>query len=87
MQVLKSTNGENIPYLEIIEVVLLLIIPLLLMLLIIIINKIQQSYIHSFIHYIHTFVSEYSYIAVWFTHQNPKRLEIEDKINIMLVIN
>ena len=66
--------------------VLLLIIPLLL-LLIIVINRIQQSYIHSFIHYIHTFVSEYSYIAVWFTDQNPKPLEIEDKINIMLVIN
>ena len=32
------------------------------------------------------FVSEFSYIQVWFTDQNFKPLEIEDKINITLVI-
>ena len=32
-------------------------------------------------------MSELSYIEVWFTDQNYKRLEIEDKINIALVIN
>ena len=31
--------------------------------------------------------SELSYIEVWFTDQNSKPLEIEDKINITLVIN
>ena len=31
--------------------------------------------------------SEFSYIEVWFTDQNCKPLEIEDKINIILVIN
>ena len=31
--------------------------------------------------------SEFSYIEVWFTDQNCKPLEIEDKINITLVIN
>ena len=31
--------------------------------------------------------SEFSYIEVWFTDQNSKPLEIEDKINITLVIN
>ena len=33
------------------------------------------------------FDSEFSYIEVWFTDQNSKPLEIEDKINIILVIN
>ena len=33
------------------------------------------------------FNSEFSYIAVWFTDQNSKPLEIEDKINTTLVIN
>ena len=34
-----------------------------------------------------TFNSEFLYIEVWFTDQNSKRLRIEDKINITLVIN
>ena len=34
-----------------------------------------------------TFNSEFSFIEVWFTDQNSKPLEIEDKINITLVIN
>ena len=34
-----------------------------------------------------TFNSEFSYIEVWFTDQNSKVLEIEDKIKITLVIN
>ena len=33
------------------------------------------------------FDSEFSYIEVWFPDQNYKPLEIEDKINITLVIN
>ena len=33
-----------------------------------------------------TFDSEFLYIEVWFTDQNSKPLEIEDKINITLVI-
>ena len=31
--------------------------------------------------------SQCSFIEVWFTDQNSKPLEIEDKINITLVIN
>ena len=31
--------------------------------------------------------SEFSYIEVWFSDQNSKPMEIEDKINIALVIN
>ena len=34
-----------------------------------------------------TFDSECLYIEVWFTDQNSKPLEIEDKININLIIN
>ena len=33
------------------------------------------------------FNSEFSYIEVWFTDQNSKSLEIEDRINITLAIN
>ena len=37
--------------------------------------------------FLKTFDSEFSYIVVWFTGQSSKRLEIEDKIYITLVIN
>ena len=37
--------------------------------------------------FLKTFNSEISYIEAWFTDQNSKPLEIEDKINITLVIN
>ena len=37
--------------------------------------------------FLKTFDSEFSYIEVWFTDQNPNLLEIEDKINITLIIN
>ena len=37
--------------------------------------------------FLKTFVSEFSCIQVWFTDQNSKPLEIEDKINIISVIN
>ena len=33
------------------------------------------------------FNSEFSFIEVWFTDQNSKPLEIEDKISITLAIN
>ena len=37
--------------------------------------------------FLKTFNSEFLYIGVWFTDQNSKPLQIEDKININLVIN
>ena len=37
--------------------------------------------------FLKTFNSEFSCIEVWFTDQNSKPLEIEDKINITLFIN
>ena len=65
-----------------------------------IINKIQEYYIplspkpfgslleispanHIFLK---TFNSEYDEIKVWFTDQNSKPLEIEDRINLTIVI-
>ena len=41
--------------------------------------KIKTAYYFIFLK---TFDSEFSYIEVWFTDQNSKPLEIEDKINI-----
>ena len=58
-KITKDENGENVPNLEIAEVVS----------------------IHC------NTVSKFSYIEVWFTDQNSKLLEIEDKINITLIIN
>ena len=37
--------------------------------------------------FIKTFNSEFSYIQAWFTDQNSKPLEIEDKRNVILVVN
>ena len=37
--------------------------------------------------FLKTFDSEFLYIEVWFTDQHSYPLEIDDKINIILVIN
>ena len=37
--------------------------------------------------FLNLFNSGFSYIGIWFTDQNYKPLEIEDKINVTLVIN
>ena len=93
----KNENGENVPYLEFTEVVLIhcnfvnnsyqqnsrvlfTFVP----------NKLFGQLLDisskNFI-FLKTFYSEFSYTNVWFTDQNYKTLEIEDKINITLVIN
>ena len=36
--------------------------------------------------FLKTFNSEFQEIKVWFTNQNSKPLEVEDKINLTLVI-
>ena len=41
----------------------------------------------NYFYFLETFNSEFLYIEVWFTDQNSKSLEIEDKINIALVID
>ena len=37
--------------------------------------------------FLKSFDLQFSHVAVWITDQNSKPLEIEDKINIILVIN
>ena len=87
----KDENGENVSHLEDVEIVLVLCN--------ISKNDYQQgskllytlvpnkSYsLKNFI-FLRTFNSEFPYIEVWFTAQNSKMLEIEDKISITLVIN
>ena len=93
----KDENGENVPHLEITEVVLIHCN---------IVNKDYQQdsrVLYIFVSnksfgklldispknfkFLKTFNSEFSYIKVWFTDHNSKPLEIEDKINITLVIN
>ena len=93
----KVKNGENVPYLEITEVVLLHCN---------IVNNNDQHdsrVLYTFVSnkslgqildipaknfiVLKMFNSEFSYIEVWFTDQNSKSMEIEDKMNITLVIN
>ena len=96
-KITKNKNGENVPHLEITEVVLKHC------------NVVNNSYeqnsrvLYTFVPnqsfgqllnispenfiFLETFDSEFSQIDVWFTDQNSKALEIEDKINITLVIN
>ena len=96
-KITKGENGDNVPHLEITEVVLIHCS--------IVNNDYQQDSrvlytfapnksfgqlldisTKSFI-FLKTFDSDFSYIEVWFTDQNSKPLEIEDKISITLVIN
>ena len=87
-------NRENVPYLEIIEVVLVHCN--------IISNNYQQNsrVLYTFVpnksfgqlldisakKILKSFDSQFSYIEVWFTDPNSKPLEVEDKKNITLVI-
>ena len=92
----KDKNGENVPHLEITEVVLVHC------------NMVNNDYQHdsrvlyTFVPnkpfgslldvslsnhiFLKTFNSEYDEIVVWFTDQNSKPLEIEDKIKLTMVI-
>ena len=93
----KDENSENVPHLEITEVV-----PIHCN----IVNKDYQQdsrVLYTFVPnksfgqlldissknfiFLKTFNSQFSYIEVWFTDQNSKPLGIADKINITLVIN
>ena len=95
-KIIKDQYGENVPHFEITEVVLVhckivnndyqydsrvlyTFVP----------NKSFGQWLDgspkNFI-FLKSFNSEFWYIEVWFTDQNSKPLEIEDKINITLVI-
>ena len=95
-KVTKDKNGENLPHLEITEVVLVHC------------NMVNNDYQHdsrvlyTFVPnksfgslldispsnhiFLKTFNSEYDEIIVWFTNQNSKPLEIEDRKKLTMVI-
>ena len=95
-KITEDKNGENVPHLEITEVVLVHCN--------IVYNDYQQDtrVLHTFVPnkpfgslleisptnhiFLKTFNSEYNEIEVWFTYQNSKPLEIEDRINLAMVI-
>ena len=77
-KITKEKNGENLPHLEITEVVLVHC------------NMVNNDYqqdsrvLYTFVR--KTFNSEYDQIIVWFHDQNSKPLEIEDRINLRMII-
>ena len=94
-KITKDKNGENVPHLEITEVVLVHC------------NMVNNDYqqdsrVLSFVPnksfgnlldispsnhiFLKTFNSEYDETVVWFTDQNSKPLKIEDRINLTMVI-
>ena len=95
-KITKNKNGENVPHLEITEVVF---VPCNIansdyqqnsrVLYAFVPNKPFGSLLeispanHTFLK---TFNSEYNEIKIWFTDQNSEPLEIEDRINLTLVI-
>ena len=95
-KITKDRNGENVPHLEITEVVLVHC------------NMVNNDYqqdsrvLYTFVPnksfgslldispsnhiFLKTFTSEYDEVVVWFTDQNSQSLEIEDRINLTMVI-
>ena len=95
-KITKDKNSENVPHLEITEVVLVYCN---------IVNNDYQQYsrvLYTFVPnkpfgslleisltnhiFLKTFNSEYNEITVWFINQNSQPLEIEDRINLTMVI-
>ena len=95
-KLIKDENGENVPHLEINEVILVHCN--------IVNNDYQQDsrVLYTFVPnkpfgslleisptnhiFLKTFNSEYDEIKVWFTDQNSQSSEIEDRINLTMVI-
>ena len=89
-KITKDKNGENVPHLEITEVVLVYCN--------IVNNDYQQDsrVLHTFGSlldislgnhiFLKTFNSEYNEIDGWFANQNSRPLELEDRINLTMVI-
>ena len=94
-KIAKNKNGENVPYLEIAEVILIHWTVVnnshqqnSRVLYTFVLNELFGQLLdisHKSFIFLKTFDSEFSYIEVWFTNQNS--LEIEDKINFTLVIH
>ena len=95
-KITKDKNGENVPHLGIVEVVLVHC------------NLVNNDYqqnskiLHTFVPnktfgsllkisppnhvFLKTFNFEFQEIKIWFTDQTSKPLEVEDKINVTLII-
>ena len=95
-RITKDKNGENVPHVEIVEVVLVHC------------NLVNNDYqqnsriLYTFVPnktfgslleisppnhvFFKTFNSEFQEIKIWFTDQKSKPLEVEDKINVTLII-
>ena len=95
-KITKNKNGENVPHLEIVELVLIHC------------NVVNNNYhqnpriLYTFFPnkpfgslleisspnhvFLKTFNLEFQEIKVWFTDQNSKPLEVEDKINFTLIV-
>ena len=95
-KITKDKNGENVPHLEIVELILVHC------------NVVNNDYhqnsriLYTFVpnkafgslleilppnhFFLKTFNSEFQEIKIWFTDQTSKPLELEDKINISLII-
>ena len=96
IKITKDKNDENVPHLEITEVILVHC------------NTVNNDYqqdsrvLYTFVPnkpfgslleisptnhiFLKTFNSEYNEIKVWFTDQNSKPLEVEDIINLTMII-
>ena len=95
-KITKDKNGENVPHLEISELVLVHCS--------LVNNNYQQDtrILYTFVPnkifgslseisptnhiFLKTFNSEFQEISIWLTYQNSKPLEVEDKINLTLII-
>ena len=95
-EIIKDENGENVPHLEITEVILVRCN--------IVNNDYQQDsrVLYTFVPnkpfgslleisptnhiFLKTFKSDYDEIKVWSTDQNSQPLEVEDRINLTMVI-
>ena len=95
-KITNDKNGENVPHLEIVELVLVHC------------NLVNNGYqqdsriLYTFVPnktfgslleisptnqvFLKTFNSEFQEVKIWFTYQTSKPLELEDKINITLII-
>ena len=95
-KITKDKNGENVPHLEIVELVIIHCN--------IVNNNYQQNsrILYTFVPskpfgslleisppnhiFLKTFNSEFQEIKLWFTDQDSKPLEVEDKINLTLIV-
>ena len=96
-KITKDKNGENVPHLEVVELVLVHC------------NLVDNDYqqesriLYTFVPnfctfgslleispanhiFLKTFNSEFQEIKIWFTDQTSKPLEVEDRINVTLII-